>query len=180
MKKLSIAIDMSAKNNGVFILKSEADKIIDKKATNIIIDNINFSKKSRRENRHKDRNYKRRKLAKRLLSELIDFNVFDEKQQESILGLLNNHGYTFLSTSSEFESLDDITVEFISKYLSRLEKKQTKESFEEFFTDGFEDEKELESFLEDSVKNITTISSDLQNFINRKNILTDLKAPIHT
>lgn len=176
MKKLSIAIDMGAKNNGVFIVKSDADEIVTKKATNIIVDNINFSKKSRRENRHKDRNYKRRKLAKRLLKELMDFSSFDEKQQESILGLLNNRGYTFLSTASEFESLDEITVEFNKQYLEEIAKFKTKESFEEFFTDDFEDEKELLEFLENTTKNITTIASDLQNFINKKNILVDLKS----
>ena len=154
MKKLSIAIDMGAKNNGIFIVKSDGNKIVDKKATNIIVDNINFSKKSRRENRHKDRNYKRRKLAKRLLKELVDFSKFDEKQQELILGLLNNRGYTFLSTSSEFESLDDITVEFNKKYLVEISKYKTKEDFEEFFTDGFEDEKEIIEFLNNQIKKI--------------------------
>jgi|GEM_PF-858200 len=175
MIKLSIAIDMGAKNNGIFIVKSDENKIIDKKATNIIVDNINFSKKSRRENRHKDRNYKRRKLSKRLLKELIDFDKFDEHQQELILGLLNNRGYTFLSTSSEFESLDDITVEFNKQYLINISKYKTKENFEEFFTDGFDDEKEIIEFLESCIKNITTIMSDLSNYTNKKNILIDLK-----
>jgi hypothetical protein len=48
MTKLSIAIDMGAKNNGVFIVKSDKDKIVDKKATTIIIDKgaLNFLKKA--------------------------------------------------------------------------------------------------------------------------------------
>jgi Zn-finger nucleic acid-binding protein len=154
MNKLSIAIDMGAKNNGVFIVKSDGDKIVDKRAENIIVDNINFSKKSRRENRHKDRNYKRRKLAKRLLKELIDFNSFNEREQESILGLLNSRGYTFLSTSSEFESLDDKTVEFNNKYLIDISKYQTKDQFEDFFTNDFEDEKNLLEFLNRQLNSI--------------------------
>ncbi len=46
MKKLSIAIDMGAKNNGIFMVKTDGDKIIDKKASCIVIDGnkINFSK----------------------------------------------------------------------------------------------------------------------------------------
>jgi len=63
MGKLSIAIDMGAKNNGVFICKSKNSDITYKKANCIIINKgaINFSKKNKRENRHKIRNYKRRK-----------------------------------------------------------------------------------------------------------------------
>ena len=55
MSKLTISIDMGAKNNGVFIVKIKNNEIIVQKAFNIFIDknNINFSKKSRRENRHK-------------------------------------------------------------------------------------------------------------------------------
>ncbi|MEA2050140.1 MAG: hypothetical protein U9O56_05365 [Campylobacterota bacterium] len=146
MKKLTIAIDMGAKNNGVFIVKSDANKIIDKKATNIIVDNINFSKKSRRENRHKDRNYKRRKLAKRLLKELINIDSFDVTQQELILGLLNNRGYTFISTSTEFEQLNDETVKFIDKYLDELKDLITKDDFDNKVS-SFEQLEDLRTYI---------------------------------
>lgn len=146
MNKLSISIDMGAKNNGIFIVKSDENKIIDKKATNIIVDNINFSKKSRRENRHKDRNYKRRKLAKRLVKELIDFSKYDKKQQELILGLLNNRGYTFISTSTEFEKLNDETVKFIDQYFEELQGLITKEDFENHISE-FENLDELKNYI---------------------------------
>lgn len=177
MKKLSIAIDMGAKNNGVFIVKSKGDKIVAKKAVNIIVDknSINFSKKSRRENRHKDRNYKRRKLAKRLLKELIDFSSFNEKQQEEVLGLLNNRGYTFISTETEFESLSDETKDFNNKYLKEISLFTSKKDFEEYLTNEFEDEKELLKFLDTQVKTIRELLSDLQNFINKAKILKDLE-----
>ena len=112
--KLSISVDMGAKNNGVFIAKVDNNSINEKKAINIVFDekSINFSKKSRRENRHKVRNIKRRKLAKRLLWEIFDKNSYSSKEQELIQGLLNNRGYTFLSTSSEFEKIEDITSTF--------------------------------------------------------------------
>jgi hypothetical protein len=149
MNKLSIAIDMGAKNSGVFIAKTKNSQILDKKATCIIVDEkkINFSKKSRRENRHKDRNYKRRKLAKRLLKEIIDFDTYTPKEQELILGLLNNRGYTFISTSIEFEKLNDETVEFINQYFEDLKDLVTKEDFENKIS-SFENLQDLKEFIE--------------------------------
>ncbi len=148
MNKLSISVDMGAKNNGVFIIKTNKEKILDKKANCIIINKgtINFSKKSRRENRHKDRNYKRRKLAKRLLKEFIDFSKYDEKQQEFILGLLNNRGYTFISTSTEFEKLNDTTVKFITKYFEEINGLISKEDFEDKIS-SFEEIKDLKEYI---------------------------------
>ncbi len=178
MKKLSIAIDMGAKYNGIFIVKTENEKIVNRKASCIIINKgtINFSKKSRRENRHKERNYKRRKLAKRLLEELIDFSKYDEKKIELINGLLNNRGYTFLSSSTKFEQLDSETSDFVVSYLSELSNYNTKDEFEEFFTNEFEDDKDLVKFLELQIKGINKISDDLQNYSNRKKILIDLES----
>ncbi|UTJ05939.1 hypothetical protein [Arcobacter roscoffensis] len=155
MSKLSISIDMGAKNNGVFIVKSNADNIENKKAANIIVDNINFSKKSRRENRHKDRNYKRRKLAKRLLEEFIDLSKYTQKQQELILGLLNNRGYTFISTSTDFEKLNDETVKFINNYFEELKGLISKEDFENKIS-SFENLDELKEFIYSINKKINT------------------------
>ena len=178
MKKLSIAIDMGAKNNGVFIIKTENENILDKKASCIVIDGktINFSKKSRRENRHKDRNYKRRKLAKRFLKEVVDFQDFDEKQTQSIMGLLNNRGYTFLSSSTEFEILEDESISFVELYLEELKEFKNKEDFEEFFTNEFEDEKDLTIFLENQIDTIYRYITDLENYANSKKILADLES----
>tara|TARA_B100001063_G_scaffold55641_1_gene49582 strand:+ start:816 stop:4814 length:3999 start_codon:yes stop_codon:yes gene_type:complete len=149
MNKLTISIDMGAKNNGVFIVKTQNKKVLDKKATCIIVNkgSINFSKKSRRENRHKDRNYKRRKLSKRLISELIDLSKYDNKQTEQIFGLLNNRGYTFISTSTEFEKLNDITSEFINMYFEDLKGLSSREDFENKISE-FEDLENLEDFIE--------------------------------
>ncbi len=74
-KKLSISIDMGAVNNGVYYCKYEVDEILDKKAINFKIDKdkITFSKKSRRENRHRVRSYTRKKLAKKFFTKLFDF-----------------------------------------------------------------------------------------------------------
>jgi len=151
-KKLSISIDMGAKNNGVFTAKTNGDNIEEKKAFNVVIDkDINFSKKSRRENRHRVRNYKRRKLAKRLLWDILDKNKFKDNQ-EQINGLLNNRGYTFLSTSSEFEELQDETVEFISEFLPEIKELKTKEDFEAKLSE-FE-LKELKDFIDKTTQNL--------------------------
>lgn len=177
MTKLSISIDMGAKNNGVFIAKTKNQKVIDKKANCIIVNkgSLNFSKKSRRENRHKDRNYKRRKLAKRLIAEIIDFSKYDEKQQEILQGLLNNRGYTFLSTEVEFEKFCDETNSFNDRYFKDISKYTTKEKLEEFFTNKFDDEKELLSFLETQINQISKLTNDLANFINKDKIIKDLE-----
>ena len=162
MSKLSISIDMGAKNNGLYIVKTKNERIVNKKACCIIFEkkSINFSKKSRRENRHKDRNYKRRKLVKRLLSELVDFSKYNKKQTELIFGLLNNRGYTFISTSSEFEKLNEITVEFISKYFEELKGLILKEDFEQKVS-TFDNIDELKEFTQ-------SISIKLDNEVKKK------------
>ena len=139
---------MGAKNNGVFICKSKNSDITYKKASCIIINKgtINFSKKNKRENRHKIRNYKRKNLAKRLLKELVDFSKYDKKQVELILGLLNNRGYTIISTAIEFETLNNITIEFISEYLLELKDLKTKEDFE-VKVSSFNNLEELKKFI---------------------------------
>jgi len=157
VKKLSISIDMGAKNNGIFIAKIDDDKIVDKKAKCIVIDknSIKFSKVSRRANRHKVRNIKRRKLAKRLLWEVLDREHFTKEQQELIQGLLNNRGYTYLSTSSEFESLQEESVEFIKVYYEDLKELKTKDDFLEFLSDDkFSDEKTLLEFLDKQIEKL--------------------------
>jgi len=178
MNKLSIAINIGAKNNGIFVIKSCNNKIIDKKAAYITIDknSINFSKKSRRENRHKNRNNKRKKLAKTLLKELINFSKYDKDQQEKLLGLLNNRGYTFISTKVEFKCLNEQSVNFNKKYLKGISSLKTKEEFEEYFANEFEDECSLLQFLKKYSELIIKYLNDLGNFLKKRKILKDLEA----
>jgi hypothetical protein len=174
--KLSIAIDMGAKNNGIFIAKTDGNRIVEKKATTIIIDAnaLNFSKKSRRENRHRVRNYKRRKLAKRLLWELVDKGAFDAKQQEAIQGLLNNRGYTFLSVENEFETVPDSSIPFIEEYIPGLKGVHTREDFEKKF-DEFDSDETLLGFIGSVLESIVKVTHDLQYFVKKSEILHDLK-----
>ena len=183
MSKLSIAIDMGAKHNGVLFIKSNHDEIEDKKAVDIAINenSINFSKKSRRENRHKDRSIQRRKVAKRLLKELIDWKSFNQAQQELILGLLNNRGYTFISVENEFEALEDITAEFIDTYLPELSvlkddktKSYTNQSVDIYLTSAFENENELLEFIDNTINALEKQRENLDSFSNKKKILSDL------
>jgi hypothetical protein len=175
--KLSIAIDMGAKNNGVFIAKTDGNRLVESKATTIVIEKgaLNFSKKSRRENRHRVRNYKRRKLAKRLLWEYLDKNSFDVKQQEIVQGLLNNRGYTFLSVENEFESIPDGSIPFIEEYLSDLKGVRTREDFEKKF-DAFDNDETLLDFIGSLLESIEKNANNLQNFAKKSEILHDLES----
>ena len=180
-KRLSICIDMGAVNNGVYYVKYN-DKILDKKAINFKIDKdkINFSKKSRRENRHRVRNYTRRKLAKRFFAQLFKLDNFTKVQKELIFGLFNNRGFTFLSSEDEFTSVNETTQDFIKEYLPNLKGLVEKEDFEEFLSQ-FEDIKDLEEFIVSEVEaidkyykaNKANLPKDYQEY--NKELKADLK-----
>jgi hypothetical protein len=136
---------MGAKNNGVFIVKTDGNKIVDKKATTIVIDknSINFSKLPRRLDRHRRRNIERYKLAKRLLFKLIDikeyldyqkieskfeslWNQNRENKEEKLKRYKSYIKNNFLSSllknrgfdraNGEFEKLNDKTIKFLNEY----------------------------------------------------------------
>jgi len=167
---------MGAKNNGIFIVKSKGNIIENKKASCIVVDNINFSKLSRTQNRHKDRNYKRRDMAKKLLDELIDLKSYNKEREELLRGLLNNRGYTFLSTATDFESLSTETIAFSIKHLKSLSEQKNKEEFEAYLTSEFEDEHSLLEFLKINIALITQKCYELENFTKKKSILSDIDA----
>jgi hypothetical protein len=188
MKKLSIAIDMGAKNTGVFVVKSKNDKIVEKKAFTVILGKnaLNFSKISRRNNRHRVRNQKRRKLAKRLLWEILDKNSFDNKQIESIQGLLNRRGYIFLSSDLEFE-IDDKLLDFFEND-EELRSFTSKNEFLEYFSE-LEDEavEKIDDFIDKippkkfkSFKDfLLSIKREIQTGSKpRKNYLKEIKTEI--
>ncbi len=174
--KLSLCIDQGILWNGIYIAKTSEEEVISKKSTCIKLDknSINFSKKIRRENRHKKRNYKRNKLAKRLIQEFVNFDNFSQTQKEKIFGLLNNRGYTFLNTSSDFKELRQPCLIFLQEHLKQLNKLKTKEDFEDYLANNFDDEDELDIFLNKTIKNINKLGDDLDNFIKKKEILSDL------
>lgn len=144
MTKLSINIDMGAKNNGVFVAKIKDDKIISKEAFNVKIDekSLNFSKKDRTTIRHAKRNNQRQKLAKRLLDEIININIFLSDEKEFLHGLLKNRGFNYFNIDFDLE-LD----------LEVVEKLNQIENFE------FKDCANLEDFERE-------ISKKLENFAN--------------
>ena len=188
MKKLSIAIDMGAKNTGVFVAKSENEKIVEKKAFTIILDknSITFSKVSRRNNRHRVRNQKRRKLAKRLLWEILNKTSFNNNQIELIQGLLNRRGYTFLSSDLEFE-IDDKLLEFFESD-EELQSFKSKDDLLEYFSE-LEDKAvlKIDEFIEKIPPKkfkpfkdfLISIKREIQTGSKpRKNYLKDIKAEI--
>ena len=179
MKKLSICIDMGAKNNGIFIVKTENKKIVDREASYIVIENINFSKLSRRLNRHRIRNKDRFKLARRLLGEMVDLNKYkqdSEKRQfhqEQIIGLLHNRGLD--RVEGKFEKLDEITVEFLKNEILDINNISNISSFDNFINEAISPE-ELKQELVKYRELITTKYEELNLFINKDAILNDLNS----
>ena len=72
--------------------------------------------------------------------------MYDESQTAKIYGLLNNRGYTFISTSTEFEKLNEITLSFISEYFQNLNGLITKEDIETKVS-SFEQLDDLKKFI---------------------------------
>ena len=105
-----IAIDMGAKNTGVylnhFVQGEDPTTSGNIAGKTIVIDSssITWSQVNRTQKRHQVRNNKRRKLAKRLLKLILekeyDVNP-DLKQSEYLNGLLNRRGYNRIETTEE-------------------------------------------------------------------------------
>ena len=172
--RLAISIDMGAVNNGVYYCRYNGEKIENKTAKCFIVDNINFSKKSRRENRHRVRSYTRRKLAKRFFGTLFDIDRYPNKEKEQLFGLFNNRGYTFLSSDSDFESIEEVTVTFIDEYIDGLSHAVTKEDFEAIVS-GIDEIDVLMSFINGTLEKIDTLLEKIDIFAKRDAILKDFE-----
>jgi len=100
MKIISpIAIDMGAKNTGVYYAKyaqGSSLEEIDKHGDVLVYDKYTPLLKNRTANRHARRGYQRRKLAKRLLVLVLEkyFNFPAKKHAQAIGFLLNRRGFT--------------------------------------------------------------------------------------
>ncbi|CAC9599502.1 hypothetical protein [uncultured Gammaproteobacteria bacterium] len=116
-----IAIDMGAKNTGVYLNHFEQGEDPTTSGNiqgkTIVIDstNITWSQAGRTQKRHQIRTNKRRKMSKRLLKlALNEYDIdFNAKQQEYLNGLLNRRGYTYL-----VEGLDESLIKqpFVAEY----------------------------------------------------------------
>jgi len=112
MKIISpIAIDMGAKNTGVYYAKYERgssfEKIDNKRGEVLVYDDYTPLLKDRTAKRHARRGYQRRKLAKRLLTLVLE-NYFDfpaKKHAQALGFLLNRRGFTFLDETYSKEHL---------------------------------------------------------------------------
>ncbi len=134
-----IAIDMGAKNTGVYLNHFEQGEDPttsgNTQGKTIVIDstNITWSQADRTKKRHQIRTNKRRKLSKRLLKlTLSEYDIKpDLKQQEYLNGLLNRRGYTYL-----VEGLDEdlIKQSFVAEYFVKKHAEFFKEK-KSFYTD---------------------------------------------
>lgn len=125
MKIISpIAIDMGAKNTGVYLNHFEQGEDPTTSGNShgrtIVIDGkkITWSQAARTQKRHQVRTGKRRKLAKRMLK-LILKSVYDlrpeRKQAEFLMGLLNRRGYTYLV---EWLNEAEVNQRFVAEYFA--------------------------------------------------------------
>lgn len=104
-----IAIDMGAKNTGVYLNHFEQGEDPTTSGNiqgkTIVIDstNITWSQAGRTQKRHQIRTNKRRKLSKRLLKLILnEYDIkLDLKQQKYLNGLLNRRGYNRIEITDE-------------------------------------------------------------------------------
>ena len=119
-----IAIDMGAKNTGVYLNHFEQGEDPtssgNTQGKTIVIDstNITWSQADRTGKRHQIRTNKRRKLSKRLLKLVLNkYNIkANQAQSEYINGLLNNRGYNRIEITEEQAEIlqDKIVNDFFS------------------------------------------------------------------
>ena len=115
MRELSINVDMGAANNGVFIVNTDEDSILYKKAFNLYFDKqLQFSKSDRTARRHTRRSYDRDRFVLRLIGEILPIKMLNKEQIEMIYGLFKNRGFNYHNIEFD-ENLDDEVAEFLSK-----------------------------------------------------------------
>lgn len=113
-----ICIDLGAKNTGLYLShysegEDPTNDQIDKDGKVIVIDGdkVTWSQQNRTSKRHQVRGSKRRKLAKRLLKVIlnyeygIDVSTLEKPLYEFIQGLLNNRGFTYLVEGLDEEKI---------------------------------------------------------------------------
>jgi len=177
-KKLTISIDMGAKNNGIFIVKSDGKAIESKKASCIVVDNISFSKQNRTQNRHRIRNSTRFDLARRLLKEFIDFDLYKQpnKQrqfyQEQIVGLLHNRGFD--RVEGAFEELDTLTIEFLQEKIPNIKELSTASTID-IFVNNSESSIKLEKELKFYKESISQLFTNLRAYRVKEFIRKDIE-----
>lgn len=108
-----IAIDMGAKNTGVYYAKYSPNANIaeiEKHGEVLVYDKYTALLRDRTANRHVRRGYQRNKLAKRLLVLVLKeyFNFPAEDHTQAIGFLLNRRGYTFLEQTYKKEYLAEL------------------------------------------------------------------------
>ncbi len=158
-----IAIDMGAKNTGVYFTHFNEGEISscnseNIKGTTLVIDSnkIKWSQIDRTQKRHQIRNKKRKKLSKRLLKTIlenefkINYKKIDYKTIEYLNGLLNRRGFNYLT-----EGLDEVLIknELVASY----------------FVDNFEMFNNVESFFQDFIK-VTNNLDKAKQLLDRLNL----------
>ena len=127
-------------------------------------DNLKLSQTERTQTRHQSRNYKRKKLAKRLFLIIlkdhfgIDPYSWPDKDKEFLLGLFNRRGYNRF----EDESLDEITLCDSSAFYGTIPE-----------LEGYE---HLEDWLQTMTERPATINDTLERLGNKADFVKKLPA----
>lgn len=114
----TISLDLGARHTGVFLSHYESGTDLahghHQAITLVIPENgngITWSQVSRTQARHRVRNYKRRKMAKRLLRVLIEEGLghrLQAKEWNALSALLNRRGYNRVQAEIDIETFDRI------------------------------------------------------------------------
>lgn len=184
--KTHISIDMGAKNNGVFLAHTKDGKIIDKTATNYIFEpsSINFLKKDRTKKRHQRRGFKRTRLARRLLDEIIKKlkkQDLSQAEYELLYGLLKNRGFNYINI--EFENdLSDESLEILNEIDDYEFKNCVSKNDYELRLSEIANEYDIDEFCEFLAKQVALITQkdendkDIYKIADKKSILQMFEA----
>lgn len=184
--KTHISIDMGAKNNGVFLAHTKDGKIIDKTATNYIFEpsSINFLKKDRTKKRHQRRGFKRTRLTRRLLDEIIKKlkkQDLSQAEYELLYGLLKNRGFNYINI--EFENdLSDESLEILNEIDAYEFKNCVSKNDYELRLSEIANEYDIDEFCEFLAKQVALITQkdendkDIYKIADKKSILQMFEA----
>ncbi len=172
-----IAIDLGTKNTGVVHLSYEVInnklEINSSKGELIQIDIKNkiWSQADRRNTRHRIRNYKRRKLAKRLLIVILEnhFKItikdLNFREKDTLFGLLKRRGYTFFEseTNPNEEILNQIK---LPERVKKIEFAKDLDNYLDLLIKIKKDPKEIKELDEKSITNLILIEEDKEKVDN--------------
>ncbi len=196
MKKISINVDMGAKNNGVFLASIEganSAKITNKSAFNVKIDkgeNFVLDRANRLAKRHTRRSFDRDCFVLRFARQIFDFDKLPTRKEllekiekieykkelkepkELIFGLFKNRGFNYQNIDIDDKIFDD------ENFICLLEKFNVLKEYGYEFSECrcLEDFENFINQKADELSNSNSFKDDMLNFLNEQSkIINDIK-----